>query len=239
MAAAPDRLMMSTNAMMAGSGACTKRRIGEWVRVDGRRTLLDRMHATWALSDALGFGVVPECVLQSDEDGTAYLQRRWVDGWEGCGLDDALTPRGVQIAILDYLVFNRDRTLHHNVIRGADHRLWAIDHEHCFEPAAEVAAPEWEIGGGSAFLHLWTLPALWYDHTAITVVRDTWARVRARGTDFYTPQAAIVVLGATSRAEARRRVRFLNESEGDVGRAWIRWRTDVYETLEVQQRRSL
>lgn len=208
-----------------GSGACRKQRVGEWVRLDGPATTLKRSYAAYLLAMHTGLDVVPRCELQADEAGGLFLQRQWVEGWDGCGFEDIMTDRGARIALLDFLTFNRDRTLHSNVIRASiDRRLWAIDHEHCFEPARTVAGREWELGGGSAFVHLWSRPSLWHDYAAGRTMRRLWIQASGGLSTWFDTPTVCELLPTDSRREAQQRVKCVDEGGGDLGKAWIAWR---------------
>jgi uncharacterized repeat protein (TIGR03843 family) len=126
--------------------------------IRGERPLWDFPHglgrrevAAYALSEALGWGIVPDTVLRPDgpfgpgsvqrfvhEDGTShyFTLREERDWW----------PSLVTIAAFDVVANNADRKSGHVLL--AEDRLWAIDHGLCFHEERKLRTVIWDFGGG-------------------------------------------------------------------------------------------
>jgi uncharacterized repeat protein (TIGR03843 family) len=112
-----------------------------------------REAAAYVLSDALGWGVVPETIIRNDAPlGTGSLQRfvpadfaqhyftllededeRW---------HDALRT----IATFDLVANNADRKSGHCLL-GEDGRIWGIDNGLCFHAEPKLRTVMWDFGG--------------------------------------------------------------------------------------------
>jgi uncharacterized repeat protein (TIGR03843 family) len=125
---------------------------GERPLWDFPRGLYRREVAAWVLSEALGWGLVPETVLRSDDLplGEGSLQRfveadfeqHYFTLYEDPARHDALR----RIAVFDLLANNTDRKSGHCLL-GADGRIWAIDNGLCFHPDPKIRTVIWEFGG--------------------------------------------------------------------------------------------
>jgi hypothetical protein len=136
-----------------GGGQVQRLHIDSSLVSTGDSRILNRSVVTYELANLLGFPVVPDIEVWNDS-----LIRPWILGDESCSLDVALSTNGAEIAILDYLGSGYvDRGLHHNVIQDSSGHVWMIDNEHMFRPISDFG-PDWERGGISGFLHLWTQP---------------------------------------------------------------------------------
>jgi uncharacterized repeat protein (TIGR03843 family) len=106
--------------------------------------------AAYELSEALGWGVVPETVERLDapfgtgsvqryvpEDGTShYFTVRDQASW---------WPTLVRIAAFDVVANNADRKSGHVLL--AEDRLWAIDNGLCFNEDDKLRTVIWDFGG--------------------------------------------------------------------------------------------
>ena len=126
--------------------------------VRGERPLWDyptglyrREVAVRVVSEALGWGLVPETVLRDDGPyGAGSLQRfvpahfeeHYFTMLERPELHDALKA----ICLLDVLVNNGDRKSGH-CLRGEDGRVWAIDHGLCLHEEPKLRTVIWDFAG--------------------------------------------------------------------------------------------
>ncbi|MBI4283884.1 MAG: hypothetical protein HY663_05380, partial [Chloroflexi bacterium] len=98
-----------------------------WDFPDG--TLYKREYATFLLSQALEWYLVPPTVVRSGPFGIGTVQ--WfVNTRNGTNNGSAISrdlPRLKQVALFDYLVNNADRKAGH-FLEGQDGRLWVVDH---------------------------------------------------------------------------------------------------------------
>ena len=153
------RLPWSSNATflvrlcLAGtaSDAVYKPHQGErplWDFPDG---LYQREVAAYLVSEALGWGIVPETVARDEAPlGPGSLQR-FVDAdfsehyftlLERDEHHEALR----RIAVFDVLVNNTDRKSGHCLL-GHDGRIWAIDHGLCFHRQPKLRTVIWDFAG--------------------------------------------------------------------------------------------
>lgn len=115
-----------------------------------RGTLCQREFAAFLLSEALGWSLVPPTVLRDgpygygsvqlyiDCDQDAHLFTMQKEG----GYDDQLA----RLAVFDILSNNADRKSGH-CLKGADGRLWAIDHGICFHAEPKLRTVLWDFAG--------------------------------------------------------------------------------------------
>lgn len=115
-----------------------------------RGTLCQREFAAFLLSEALGWSLVPPTVLRDgpygygsvqlyiDCDQDAHLFTMQKEG----GYDDQLA----RLAAFDILSNNADRKSGH-CLKGADGRLWAIDHGICFHAEPKLRTVLWDFAG--------------------------------------------------------------------------------------------
>jgi uncharacterized repeat protein (TIGR03843 family) len=113
-------------------------------------TLSKREVAAFELSEALGWGLVPETVWREGPLGSGSVQR-FVDHdpevhyfalLEEGVLDDCLR----RFAVFDVVANNTDRKAGH-VIRDAGGRVWGIDHGVCFHAQWKLRTVIWDFGG--------------------------------------------------------------------------------------------
>jgi uncharacterized repeat protein (TIGR03843 family) len=151
------RMPWSSNAtFLANLGDTGAQAIYKPVR--GERPLWDfepglhkREAATYRLSEALGFGVVPPTVLREDAPlGVGSLQ--WfvnADHREHYFTINSqrpeLHPQLRDIAVLDVIANNTDRKSGHCLLAGD--RVWAIDNGLCFAPDFKLRTVIWEFAG--------------------------------------------------------------------------------------------
>ena len=119
--------------------------------------LYRREVAVYLVSEALGWGLVPETVLRDGPYGPGSLQR-FVPGdadehyftlLERPEHHDALKA----ICVLDLVVNNGDRKSGHCVL-GDDGRIWAIDHGLCMHAQPKLRTVIWDFGGQPVPRHL-------------------------------------------------------------------------------------
>jgi len=155
------RLPWSSNASFVVS-LCLDGVSGRAVYKPGRgeRALWDfpgglyrREVAAYALSEALGWGIVPETVLRWEAPlGEGSLQR-FVDAdfsehyftlLEQPDVVDALRT----IAVFDLIANNADRKSGHCLV-DADRHVWGIDHGLCFHEDPKLRTVIWDFAGES------------------------------------------------------------------------------------------
>ncbi|MGH9082480.1 MAG: SCO1664 family protein [Acidimicrobiales bacterium] len=125
--------------------------------VRGERPLWDfppglhrREVAAGALSDALGWGLVPETVLREDAPyGTGSLQRVVAEDGEShyftLRQEVSWHPLLRRIAAFDVVINNADRKSGHVLL--AEGTLWAIDHGLAFHPEPKLRTVIWDFAG--------------------------------------------------------------------------------------------
>ena len=113
--------------------------------------LYRREVAVYVVSEALGWGLVPETVVREDGPlGEGSLQRfvpshfeeHYFTLLERPEFHDALKVIGV----LDLVVNNGDRKSGH-CLRGEDGRIWAIDHGLCLHDEPKLRTVIWDFAG--------------------------------------------------------------------------------------------
>jgi uncharacterized repeat protein (TIGR03843 family) len=126
-----------------------------WDFPDG---LYRREVAAAALSDALGWGLVPPTVLRHDGplgSGSVQLfveadyEQHYFTLVETGGHDEALRA----ICAFDVVANNADRKSGH-VLLGTGGRLWAIDHGLCFHEEPKLRTVVWDFAGDPVPTHL-------------------------------------------------------------------------------------
>jgi uncharacterized repeat protein (TIGR03843 family) len=113
--------------------------------------LYRREAAVYLVSEALGWGLVPETVLREDGPyGAGSLQRfvpsnfeeHYFTMLERPELHDALKA----VCLFDLVVNNGDRKSGH-CLRGEDGRVWAIDHGLCLHEDPKLRTVIWDFAG--------------------------------------------------------------------------------------------
>jgi uncharacterized repeat protein (TIGR03843 family) len=123
---------------------------GERPLWDFPRGLYRREAAAFVLSEALGWGLVPETVVRDGPLGEGSVQRfveadfeqHYFTLYEDPVHHDQLR----RIAVFDLLANNTDRKSGHCLL-AADGRIWAIDNGLCFHPDPKIRTVIWEFGG--------------------------------------------------------------------------------------------
>jgi uncharacterized repeat protein (TIGR03843 family) len=153
------RLPWSSNATFVVSVCCdgvSSRAVYKPGR--GERELWDfpgglyrREVAAYALSEALGWGIVPETVVRADGPFGPGSYQRFVEAdfsqhyftlVEDERNHDALRA----IAVFDLLANNTDRKSGHCIVDG-DGRIWGIDHGLCFHEDPKLRTVIWDFAG--------------------------------------------------------------------------------------------
>ncbi|MVU82476.1 SCO1664 family protein [Nocardia sp. ET3-3] len=145
-----------------------------WDFPDG--TLADREVASYLVSQALGWGVIPETVLREGPLGPGMVQR-WIEVVEDEGPDlvdlcpvgqvpggyrevlraldpgghpvslvHAEDPRLLRMAVLDVLINNADRKGGHALL-GVDGRVYGVDHGICLHSEPKLRTVLWGWAG--------------------------------------------------------------------------------------------
>jgi uncharacterized repeat protein (TIGR03843 family) len=113
--------------------------------------LYRREVAAYVLSEALGWGFVPETVIRADGPFGPGSYQRFVEAdfsqhyftlVEDERHHDALRA----IAVFDLLANNTDRKSGHCIIDG-DERIWGIDHGLCFHEDPKLRTVIWDFAG--------------------------------------------------------------------------------------------
>jgi uncharacterized repeat protein (TIGR03843 family) len=113
--------------------------------------LYRREVAVYLVSEALGWGLVPETVLREDGplgEGSlqrfvpAHFEEHYFTMLERPELHDALKA----ICLFDLVVNNGDRKSGH-CLRGEDGRIWAIDHGLCLHDEPKLRTVIWDFAG--------------------------------------------------------------------------------------------
>lgn len=125
--------------------------------LQGERPLWDypsglyrREVAVYLVSEALGWGLVPETVLREGPFGLGSLQRFVPAHFEDHYFTMLERPElhdGLQaVCVLDLIVNNGDRKSGH-CLRGEDGRVWAIDHGLCLHTEPKLRTVIWDFAG--------------------------------------------------------------------------------------------
>jgi uncharacterized repeat protein (TIGR03843 family) len=131
--------------------------LGVYKPVRGERPLWDfppglhrREAAAWALSELLGWRLVPETVVRDGPLGEGSVQRvveadfeqHYFTLYEDGAMHDALRL----MCVFDLLANNTDRKSGHCLV-DAERHLWGIDNGLCFHEETKVRTVIWEFGG--------------------------------------------------------------------------------------------
>jgi hypothetical protein len=119
-----------------------------WDFPDG--TLCQRERASFLVSQATGWRLVPPTVLRTGPRGLGSFQF-YVDhdpDYNYFSFDDSLTPQLMRMALFDYLVNNADRKGGHCLVDSQNH-LWGIDHGLTFHTAHKLRTVIWNFAGQS------------------------------------------------------------------------------------------
>lgn len=117
----------------------------------GFGTLAVREALTYEVSEALGFGLVPETVLGEGPFGTGSIQRFIEEDPEfnPAPLINEADPSLWPVAVLDLLINNADRKAGHLIAGEQDGRLWCIDHGVSLHEEPKLRTVLWNFSGKS------------------------------------------------------------------------------------------
>lgn len=118
-----------------------------WDFPDG--TLYRRELASYMVSQALGWHIVPPTVVRGGPYGVGAVQ--WFVSATGPSTDyntlvDTYEGDMKRIAVFDWLVNNADRKVGH-CLRGVDGRIWGVDHGLTFNVAPKLRTVIWDFSG--------------------------------------------------------------------------------------------
>jgi len=123
---------------------------GERPLWDFPRGLYRREAAAWALSEVLGWGIVPETVVRDGPLGEGSVQRFVEVDFEQHYFtiyeDPTTHPALKRICVFDLLANNTDRKSGHCLL-GPDGHVWGIDNGLCFHEEPKIRTVIWEFGG--------------------------------------------------------------------------------------------
>lgn len=154
------RILTSSNATFVVEVTCAERvrwavykpELGERPLWDFEPGLHRRELAAYLLSEWLGWGLVPPTVIRTDAPAGPGSLQLYVDGDDtehyftlyehAPETHDALRT----LAVFDVLANNTDRKSGH-VLRGADGRVWGIDHGLCFAAQEKLRTVIWDFAG--------------------------------------------------------------------------------------------
>lgn len=118
-----------------------------WDFPDG--TLYKREYASFLLSEALGWQLVPPTVIRKGPNGTGtvqlYIHHREEDA-DYFALRGAHVHEVQRMAVFDMVANNTDRKAGH-CLRGEDGHIWGIDHGLTFHPHPKLRTVIWDFGG--------------------------------------------------------------------------------------------
>ena len=111
-------------------------------------TLAMREVAAFAVSEALGWGLVPPTVLRDGPHGAGMVQLYMdVDHEQHYfTFGERHVEEARRIAVFDVLINNADRKAGH-VLEDARGQVWAIDHGVCFSPEPKLRSVIWDFAG--------------------------------------------------------------------------------------------
>ena len=123
---------------------------GERALWDYPSGLFRRERAVYLVSEALGWGLVPETVLREGPMGAGSLQRFVAADFQEHYFTLLERPEHHDtlraICLFDLLVNNGDRKSGHCLL-GADGRVWAIDHGLCLHDEPKLRTVIWDFAG--------------------------------------------------------------------------------------------
>ena len=157
----------SSNSALLVEVACEDRSVwAVYKPQEGERPLMDfdpglhrRERAAYLLSEFLGWDIVPATVVRRGGPfGTGSLQlfvehdprEHYFTIHDGV---PATHDQLRRIALFDCVVNNADRKGGH-VLRGADGRVWGIDHGLCFAARCKLRTVVWDFAGEAVPEHL-------------------------------------------------------------------------------------
>lgn len=113
-----------------------------------RGTLFRREVATYLVSEALGWSIVPPTVVRDGPYGVGSVQLFIEHDPEDYFTSPARRDRAAaeQIALLDVLLNNADRKSEH-CLQGLDGKTWAIDHGLTFHTDPKLRTVIWDFAG--------------------------------------------------------------------------------------------
>lgn len=111
-------------------------------------TLCRREMASFELSEALGWSIVPTTVLREGPAGWGMVQRFIEHDPEEhyFTLQQSATDRFAEFAVFDIVVNNADRKAGH-CIRAVDGKIWGIDHGLTFHVEPKLRTVIWDYAG--------------------------------------------------------------------------------------------
>jgi uncharacterized repeat protein (TIGR03843 family) len=115
-----------------------------------RGTLCQREVAAYVLSEAIGWSLVPPTILRDGPYGIGSVQL-FIDADQEAHLftmqkEGSYAAAIERLAAFDVLANNADRKSGH-CLKGADGRLWAIDHGICFHTEPKLRTVLWDFAG--------------------------------------------------------------------------------------------
>ncbi|MCZ6873067.1 MAG: SCO1664 family protein [bacterium] len=118
-----------------------------WDFPDG--TLHKREYASFLLSEALGWQLVPPTVIREGPNGTGsvqlYIHHREEDA-DYFALRQEYVGEVQRMAVFDMVANNTDRKAGH-CLKGEDGHIWGIDHGLTFHPHPKLRTVIWDFGG--------------------------------------------------------------------------------------------
>ncbi|MEM7798628.1 MAG: SCO1664 family protein [Chloroflexota bacterium] len=113
-------------------------------------TLCNRERASYLLSEAIGWGIVPPTILRKGPQGYGsvqlYIDHDPNEHFFNFENKDDLRDQLIVITLFDLVINNADRKGGH-VIRAYDNRLWAIDHGIAFHDEPKLRTVLWDFAG--------------------------------------------------------------------------------------------
>ncbi len=113
-------------------------------------TLCRREMASYLISAALGWQLVPPTVLREGTHGLGsiqfYIDHDAEEHYFTVQDDARFAEAFRQLSLFDFIINNADRKSGHCLI-GTDERLWAIDHGICFHTEYKLRTVIWEFSG--------------------------------------------------------------------------------------------
>ena len=109
-------------------------------------TLYRREYLAYAVSEALGWGLVPTTLIRDGPYGIGTMQR-FINARQGMHYFNLLAAHRadmLRIAVFDCLVNNTDRKGGHCLVDAAD-RIWAIDHGLTFSAGPKLRTVMWDL----------------------------------------------------------------------------------------------